>query len=75
MNRKINMKYLYLFLPFILSGCYQQVANNIDIQKSIDFCKGAQYIDNIKITAFGGEIVTCVDGSQTNTDSYKLKTN
>lgn len=67
------MKYFIVTLiSFILSGCFWQTANNIDLQKAVYFCDGIKNVQQVNIKFVGTESVVCTDGSYANTSEIKL---
>ena len=55
---------LIVALAIALTGCFYQVANNVELRKAVYFCKGLENIDELQINAVGTEDVTCIDGSR-----------
>lgn len=72
MKNQPFIKIALISLTVFLSGCFYQSANNTDIEKAINFCKGSENIVEISIHASGDEAVTCKNGNRINLDSYKI---
>lgn len=59
------MKKLLMIAPvLLLSGCFYQTVNNVDIERAIYACKGAQNIATVTIVLDGGEWVLCKDSEK-----------
>ena len=59
------MKKLLMIAPvLLLSGCFYQTVNNVDIERAIYACKGSQNIDTIKTLFDGQEWVLCKDSNE-----------
>ena len=61
-----------LSLP-LLSGCFYQVTDQTDILKAEQFCKDHLGVKDIIVSAIGGEVVSCIDGTGRDLVSYKLE--
>ena len=63
---------LIVALTLSLTGCFYQVANNVDLRKAEYFCKGVANIAELQINANSDEQVTCIDGSREYTVNINL---
>ena len=46
-----------------LSVCIYQNVDSVDIAKATQECSGRGGIEHIRVDAFGGEVVFCMDGT------------
>lgn len=55
---------LIITTSFLLSGCFWQTANNIDLKKAAYFCGGLDKVVEVTISVDGTESVLCLDGNK-----------
>lgn len=65
-------KLLIPAICLLLSGCFYQTLDNVDIRKGIHYCDGADNIRDMNSTFLGDEYVVCVDGARTHLMDVKL---